>query len=187
MIPPGSNAAIIAINDPKPAPPAVQAPTTLGSPPPGGKPPLPTIPIAAEALTDVGKTASVMSPDQLIDYAQNIRKGVVDGYVSQGIVPKGTADKLMFAGMLKDLVDTEFAKKKADVDAKTGAASALVAEILAAVPKRAPVIVQPGVTDVTPKELPTNIPTAPLVPGEAETEPAQMDIASFMRDTDPKP
>lgn len=184
MKPPGSKDAIIAVNDPKPAPPMSPGPMQLGSK--RDLPPLPAIPIAANAVTDVGKSATSMGSDSIIDYAQNIRKAVVDGYVSQGTVPKGTADKLMFAGMLKDLVDTEFAKKKADVDAKSGAAAAIVAEILAAVPKAVPVIIKEGVTDVTPKALPPSIPTAPLVPGEAETEPAQMDIASFMRDTDPK-
>lgn len=185
MTPPGSNDAIVSINSAAPVP-TVSSPPKLGSKP-GERPPLPTIPIAPEAVgADVGKQASMMAPDNIIDYAQNIRKAVVDGYVSQGVVPKGTADKLLFSGMLKDLVDTEFAKKKADVDAKTGAAAAIVAEIMAAVPKRTAGAIVPGVTDVTPKALPPTIPTAPLVPGEAETEPAQMDINSFMRDTTPK-
>lgn len=164
-------------------PPAV---TQLGSAPQvldsKGRPVIPPININTEQVSGIGQTATSMGADNVIDFVQNVRKVVVDGYLGQGVIPKATSDKLLFSGLLKDLADTELAKKKNESEAKNGAAAAMVAAILDAIPKAIPATVIPG---SAPKALPDNIPKANMVPGEADTDPAQMDIDSFMNGSAP--
>ncbi len=164
--------------------PAAAAPEQLGGPrlDNNGRPIIPAVPMNVQGIHGVGQSATALGDENLVNFVQNVRKEIVDSYLQQGVIPKGTADKLLLSGMLKDLTDTVMTLRKNEIEAKNGQSAQAIAEMMAAIPKTVPGIAIPG---AAPKALPDSVPTAQLVPGEADTEPAQMNIDSFMSGVSP--
>jgi hypothetical protein len=132
-----------------------------------------------------GVPATTMDSGNILDFTQNVRKGIIDSLISKSFVPEDKADKTMLLAALKDMDGQEINKKRLIIEQQGADSSAeLVAGVLKRIDARTAFRGTGGpgesVVDVSTKVLPDFIAAPEILPGEGDVLPVQMDYATFM-------
>lgn len=132
-----------------------------------------------------GQPASAMEASNILDFTQNVRKGIIDSLISKCFVPEDKADKTMLLAALKDMDGQEISKKRLIIEQQGADSSAeLVAGVLKRIDARTAFrgTGAPGepVVDVGSRVLPDDIEAPTILPGEGDISPPQMDYNTFM-------
>lgn len=143
-----------------------------------------TLPVPGAALA-LAQQQLAMPEDEVLDYTQKVRRGVVKDLLKNGMVPGDNSDRTLLMNMLDglDRQAVNLKRIKAEEKAATGMseATALVAQLLKEAGRTR--LDTGDVVDAEVRVVPSlgdDIPRPDLVPGEMEISPRQTNYEEFM-------
>jgi hypothetical protein len=142
-----------------------------------------TLPVPGAALA-LAQQLPAMPEDEVLDFTQKVRRGVIKDLLKNGMVPGDNSDRSLLTSMLDGLDRQAVGIKRIKAEEKAASgmseASALAAQLLKEAGRTR--IGGDDVVDVPVREVPTlgdDVPRPQLVPGETDISPRQSNYEEF--------